>query len=124
MDPQTTWDMLLRAWSRRAWDDVLDLSQALLDWLDKGGFPPETNYPTELGAEWNTVVARAAIEFALRRSRLVLDDPNGIPADVPFVLICTKCMHEGPESFATATKQGWANIQYRRQFAQPYGFLM
>lgn len=112
MDPQATWDMLLRAWSRREWSEVFELCEALLGWLDKRGFPPETNYPNELGADWNGVIAKAACEFALRRSRQVLDDPNGIPADVPFVLICAKCLHEGPVSFAAAEKQGWVNIQY------------
>jgi len=60
MDPQATWDMLLQAWSKRNWNEVAELSESLLDWLAKGGFPPETNYPRELGADWDSAVALAA----------------------------------------------------------------
>lgn len=112
MDPQTTWDLLLQAWAGRQWRDVAEHSEALLEWLRMGGFPPETNYPKEFGADWDTVVATAVCCFALKRSQQVLDDANGIPADVPFSLVCAECLDEGPVSFDLATQSGWTNIQY------------
>ena len=69
MDPQATWDMLLQAWGKRHWDEVSELSESLLAWLDKGGFPPETNYPKELGADWDKAVAEATCRFAFKRAR-------------------------------------------------------
>ncbi len=112
MDPQATWDMLLQAWSKRNWNEVAELSESLLDWLAKGGFPPETNYPRELGADWDSAVALAACGFAWCRSRNVLESENGIPADVPFSLACAKCLDEGPKSFDDATQTGWSHIEY------------
>ncbi|MCC7338616.1 MAG: hypothetical protein IT422_26275 [Pirellulaceae bacterium] len=112
MDPQATWDMLLQAWSKRNWEEVSELSESLLGWLAKGGFPPETNYPKELGADWDSSVALAACGFALCRSRQVLDNEHGIPADVRFSLVCAKCLDEGPLSFDEATQMGWSRIEY------------
>lgn len=112
MDPQATWDSLIQAWSKRHWDEVSELSESLLAWLAKGGFPPETNYPKELGADWDAAVALAACGFALCRSRQVLENEHGIPADVPFSLVCVKCLYEGPKSFDEATQKGWTRIEY------------
>lgn len=112
MDPQQTWDLLLKAWTLRQWSEVAELSQALLEWLGRHGFPPETSYPKELGAEWDMVVATAACRFALQRSQQVLCDAHGIPADVPFVLICATCLSVGPSCLAEAVQEGWINIQY------------
>lgn len=112
MDPQATWDKLLQAWSKRHWEEVAELSESLLAWLGKGGFPPETNYPKELGADWDAAVALAACGFAFCRSRQVLDNEHGIPAGIPFSLACSTCLGEGPNSFAHATQLGWERIEY------------
>ena len=112
MDPQATWDLLLQAWNKRQWDEISELSESLLAWLAKGGFPPETNYPKELGADWDAVVALAACGFALCRSRQVLENEHGIPADVSFSLVCAKCLDDGPKSFDEASQQGWNRIEY------------
>ena len=40
MDPQITWMNLQEAYLKRDWDDVRELAQSLLDWLQRGGFPP------------------------------------------------------------------------------------
>jgi hypothetical protein len=89
-----------------------ELSESLLAWLAKGGFPPETNYPKELGADWDAAVALAACGFALCRSRQVLDNEHGIPADVRFSLVCAKCLDECPLSFDEATQMDWSRIEY------------
>ena len=42
MDPQATWDQLQEANCIRDWEAVRELAQSLLDWLERGGFPPVT----------------------------------------------------------------------------------
>jgi hypothetical protein len=85
---------------------------SLLDWLDKGGFPPEPNYPKELGREWNSEVVRATCKFALSRANDVLADENEIPSEVPFCLTCISCQNDGPASYLEATSNGWQAVQY------------
>jgi hypothetical protein len=43
MDPQAAWDQLQEAYRNRDWEAVREHSQSLLDWLDRGGFPPVTS---------------------------------------------------------------------------------
>jgi hypothetical protein len=88
MDPQVAWTNLLIAWVSRDWEDVLELSEALLNWLDKDGFPPEFSYPQELGSEINRIVVRATCEFVHQRAASVLSTQGGIPPEVPFSLSC------------------------------------
>lgn len=40
MDPQAAWDQLQEAYRDRDWETVRELAQSLLDWLERGGFPP------------------------------------------------------------------------------------
>jgi len=40
MDPDATWTMVLQAYRDAEWPQVLELSDALRSWLDRGGFPP------------------------------------------------------------------------------------
>ena len=112
MDPQRTWTDLLTAWQNRDWESVLELAEALRDWLDKGGFPPEVEYPKDLGGDFNAAIARAASEFAAHRAQSVLDDPQQIPRDVPFSLCCSICHDIGPTNELAARASGWINIQY------------
>ena len=76
MDPQITWHSLLAAWTRGNWLDVTELAEALIDWLDKGGFPPKTVAAPELGVDWHRVVAQAAARFALVHAASLLEDPR------------------------------------------------
>ena len=112
MDPQESYLRLLNAWINREWEEVAELSQALLDWLDKGGFPPEPHYPKEMGNEWNTIVVRAICDFAVSRANSVLEDENGIPSEIPFRLTCINCQEDGPTSFAESQANGWDAVQY------------
>ena len=43
MDPQAAWDQLQEAFRISDWEAVRELAQSLLDWLDRGGFPPVTS---------------------------------------------------------------------------------
>lgn len=42
MDPQAAWIQLQEAYRNRDWEAVGELAQSLLDWLERGGFPPIT----------------------------------------------------------------------------------
>ena len=42
MDPQAAWEQLQEAYGDADWETTRELAQALLDWLDRGGFPPTT----------------------------------------------------------------------------------
>lgn len=89
MDPQVTWDSLMKEWANRSWLDVVELAEALLQWLDRDGFPPKTSDVPELGVEWHAAVARAAATYAMERAEAVLDDPDGIPACCVHADVCS-----------------------------------
>ena len=112
MDPQQTWNDLLAAWVRRDWESVLENCEVLIQWLDKGGFPPEFSYPMELGIDFNRATVHAACEFAFQRASSVMRDPNRIPQDVPFTLSCRGCLNEGPSSWSLSIRNGWSRIEY------------
>lgn len=65
MDPQATWDQLLAAFVDGDWDQIDELATALIEWLDRGGFPPKVLEKSELGEVGNRVLARAGCLFAL-----------------------------------------------------------
>lgn len=112
MDPQATWNSLLEEWAERNWLDVSELAEALLEWLSKDGFPPDTMGNRNLGADWHRELALTMCKFALRRANDVLDSPNQIPTEVPFTLTCATCNNQGPDSYAEAIDEGWTRIVY------------
>lgn len=57
MDPQATWDELLATRLQCDWNRAEELANALLDWLQRRGFPPHTVGDHELGARWHHAVA-------------------------------------------------------------------
>ena len=112
MDPQATWNALIEKWQECDWQEVSLLSEALLDWLNKGGFPPETMSDWRMGADWNRTLALAICTFAWERATNVLESPNGIPPGIPFTLSCDNCGNDGPDSFAEAVSEGWSDLRY------------
>ena len=112
MDPQATWRELIEAWLEGNWQAVSEFSEALLDWLSKDGFPPETMGAMRLGADWNRSIAVAVCELAYQRASSVLDRPNGIPTDVSFTLACATCNDDGPHTYDEAIADGWKQLQY------------
>ncbi len=112
MDPQQTWKELLDAWACFDWERVDELADALLAWLNTGGFPPKVLKCKQLGADFNGSIARSACYFARQRAASVLADPHQIPRDVPFTLCCCQCNNEGPASDELARSVGWNSIQY------------
>ena len=95
MDPQAAWNELLCAWRCCQWHVVAELAEALLAWLAKGGFPPETT-ARGLGRDWNHAVALSVCHFAFQRASALLGQEYQVPFDVPYLLSCTLCGHEGP----------------------------
>ena len=69
MDPEATLRDLLAAVDDRDWDLVDELSEALLTWLQKRGFPPQTLGPPELGRGWHRAIAEFTCYLAQSRAR-------------------------------------------------------
>ena len=65
MDPQQTWNDMLDAYASGQFNRADELAVALLDWLDKGGFPPQAFPGRTFDSDFNWDVARAAIQAIL-----------------------------------------------------------
>ena len=69
MDPQVVWEQLLDAYVDHDWDAVEEHAAALRDWLEKGGFPPQTVRHRELRPPANRLIALATCRMALEQAR-------------------------------------------------------
>ncbi len=69
MDPNACLAELLETIEDRDWDRVEELAHALLEWLDKSGFPPDTLGSIRLGTYWHQTVARSICKAAIARVR-------------------------------------------------------
>lgn len=69
MDPEATLRDLLAAVGDRDWNQVDELSEALLTWLQKRGFPPQTVGPRELGRGWHRAIAEFICYLAKAEAR-------------------------------------------------------
>jgi hypothetical protein len=69
MDPQVVWEHLLDAYSDQDWDAVDEHAATLRDWLEKGGFPPQTVPHRELRPPVNRLIALATCRLALEHSQ-------------------------------------------------------
>lgn len=124
MDPQIAWKEMIDAFHALDWDRAHELAEGLLQWMNGGGFPPETSAvdtiadtvhnerPRSFGSEWNRAVAQAACRYTLDLANQVLSDPNGIPRGVPFSLACCECDVESPDSYQEAVDDGWTDIRF------------
>lgn len=70
MDPQATWEQLLRAYAAGDWDAIEERATELIEWLDSDGAPPAVLHHSVLhhlyrDEDWNRVLARAGCVFAL-----------------------------------------------------------
>jgi hypothetical protein len=52
MDPQAAWNEMLTAILQKDWEQVSEFAEALLSWMKRGGFPPQTTAVT-MPARWN-----------------------------------------------------------------------
>lgn len=57
MDPQAAWNEMLDAISERNLEEAELRAEALLDWMDRGGFVPQT-LTRVLPDEWDRLVCR------------------------------------------------------------------
>ncbi|MDA1166430.1 MAG: hypothetical protein O3B13_25320 [Planctomycetota bacterium] len=69
MDPQATLRELLEALEQSNWDAVLELSQALLTWIQHEGFPPVILGSESLGPEWHRQITNSVCRAALLRAK-------------------------------------------------------
>jgi len=67
MDPQATFEELLDAVSDRDWDRMDELSEALLRWMETGGFPPRIVGLATLGCNWHRAIATFICHLAKSR---------------------------------------------------------
>lgn len=67
MDPQVVWERLLDAYADHEWDDVEEHAGSLLDWLEKGGFPPQVAR-RRLRPPANRLIALATCRLALEHA--------------------------------------------------------
>ncbi len=65
MDPQATWQELLEARLNRDWKRTGELADALLEWLQRRGFPPHTIGEPKIGSRWHHAVANFVCHLAL-----------------------------------------------------------
>ena len=69
MDPQAAWKNLLTAYTGLDWFTVEELATGLIEWLDKGGFPPALVGQHAAAQKWSRSVVRFACEKALFDAR-------------------------------------------------------
>jgi aspartate aminotransferase-like enzyme len=69
MDPDVTLRELLEAVQARAWDRVDELAEALLQWVEKRGFPPSTIGSPQLGVKWHRTVTTMVCHLAVSKAR-------------------------------------------------------
>jgi hypothetical protein len=67
MDPQATWEQLQEAYGNADWETARELAQALLAWLDRGGFPPTTEAGDSAGLNERRARVREFCRDAIRR---------------------------------------------------------
>jgi hypothetical protein len=69
MDPQAAWQNLLDAHQARDGMGLCESAAALLEWLDRGGFPPQTIPGATMSDRWNRAVAMAGCLTALAEAK-------------------------------------------------------
>lgn len=76
MDPNATWDALLKAYATKDWKAAAHFANVLLHWLDIDGFPPNLTIGNTTGDfscqleddDWNKALARSACVTSLQRA--------------------------------------------------------
>ena len=69
MDPNSSLSELLIAIETRDWDQVEELADALLRWMENSGFPPQTLGSPRLGHSWHRSVATFVCMAAQAKAR-------------------------------------------------------
>ncbi len=71
MDPHAALQDLLIAVQDGDIERVHELSEALTEWMARGGYPPEIIGRSSLGAIWHLAVTKAVIKLAKAQVRIV-----------------------------------------------------
>ncbi len=67
MDPQTTWQLMLEAYCEGDMAAAMEAAEDLVNWLTRGGFPPQVLLGQPLDDDWNRTVAEAACRFIIAK---------------------------------------------------------
>jgi hypothetical protein len=68
MDPQVTWNQMLRAYAAEEWPDLREHANALSTWLGRGGFPPTVITDPLMGDDFNFALAIVGCKYALAKA--------------------------------------------------------
>lgn len=78
MDPSQCWDDMLVAYATKQWQEARGCAEALLEWLERGGFPPQPtigtttlSFTTQLDADFSRVLCLAACRHILEQTQEV-----------------------------------------------------
>lgn len=71
MDPDVTFRDLLDALHANEWERVDEMSEMLIGWLNKNGFPPTTLGDPKLGKKWHRSIATFVCYAAQSHARKV-----------------------------------------------------
>jgi hypothetical protein len=61
MDPEATWNELVEAIISRNRLDAISSARTLIEWLNRGGFPPKVSLK-DLSSDWQSYFCRRACE--------------------------------------------------------------
>ena len=68
MDPQVTWELMLRAYASEDWPEAHEHAAALSTWLTRGGVPPTIIADPPVGDDFNFALALVACKYAQTRA--------------------------------------------------------
>lgn len=111
MDPNETWRLLREACTKMDWPAVVEFATALMEWIDKGGFPPHMDDPAEGDLEISKQAVYSACQFSIEWANHCLATHGG-DIETGFGLTCGKCKADGPDSYAAAVNEGWIDLDY------------
>jgi hypothetical protein len=75
MDPQAAWNEMLDAIAARDREQTLELAEGLLEWMKKGGVPPQTS-AVSLPRQWNRATAEFGCLLALQLAKKPRSKPR------------------------------------------------
>ena len=120
MDPLAAWKELLDALTEMDWERVLETAENLLDWITKGGFPPEVIMlagdaqkrltRNVYGPELNRSMVDAACRFAIQLAKDRLKNALQNSDHGGFRLSCIECDIDSPVTFEEAIESGWTRM--------------
>ncbi len=69
MDPQATWEELLRCYEQQQFEDAAAAAENLRQWLQRGGFSPTTTTLIAAGDELHRVIVQAVVQHVLAKCK-------------------------------------------------------